>query len=342
MQNEQTMERGQPQQPLLGPGLPTQSFDPTFVISHSGRVGSSAHQSAVASAFFAKKHQQQLGPGHQFAGNGHPLPLGRAHHNDDSEDEKAGRKETVCNFSTILAKCPPPPPASLIKKINDNARDNGSSVGHSVGKVKVILRVANSGVIDEKKSSFFKMDKKKKQVTLLAPDNHREHAETPEEGGEPGQKRCLDVSAPKMFAFDGLYTDEDGQNELSGSSLCDILQAVVNGTDGTLFCFGHANLGKSYTMIGSDESSRTVGVIPTAISWLYKAIKERRDRPGQGARFSVRVSAAEIRSSGQEEMRDLLSGQEGDQGEKRGRGLILSAPITNVTLWGSWVLSSEI
>lgn len=160
------------------------------------------------------------------------------------------------------------------------------------------------------------MDKKKKQVTLLAPDNHREHAETPEEGAGPEQKRCLDVSAPKMFAFDGLYTDEDGQNELSGSALCDILQAVVNGTDGTLFCFGHANLGKSYTMIGSDESSRTVGVIPTAVSWLYKAIKERRDKPGQGARFSVRVSAAEIRSSqGQEEMRDLLSGQEGEQGE---------------------------
>ena len=317
MQNEQTMERGQPLQPLLGPGLPSQSFDPAFVISHSGRVGSSAHQSAAASAFFAKKHQQQhLGNGHQFAGNGHPLPLGRPRHNDDREDEKAGRQETVCNFSTILAKCPPPPPASLIKKINDNAKDNGSSVGHSVGKVKVILRVANSGVIDEKKSSFFKMDKKKKQVTLLAPDNHREHAETPEEGAGPEQKRCLDVSAPKMFAFDGLYTDEDGQNELSGSALCDILQAVVNGTDGTLFCFGHANLGKSYTMIGSDESSRTVGVIPTAVSWLYKAIKERRDKPGQGARFSVRVSAAEIRSSqGQEEMRDLLSGQEGEQGE---------------------------
>ena len=322
MQNEQTMERGH--QPLLGQaGLQSQSFDPAFVISHSGRVGSSAHQSAAASAFFAKKHQQHHGNGGgQFAGNGgHPsLPLGRPRHNDDSEEEKAGRQETVCNFSTILAKCPPPPPASLIKKINDSAKDNGSSVGggHGVGKVKVILRVANSGVIDEKKSSFFKMDKKKKQVTLLAPDNHREHAETQEEAGGPEQKRCLDVSAPKMFAFDGLYTDEDGQNELCGSSLCDILQAVVNGTDGTLFCFGHANLGKSYTMIGSDESSRTVGVIPTAIAWLFKAIKERRDgAKGGGARFSVRVSAAEIRSSGAEEMRDLLSGQPGEQGESR-------------------------
>ena len=59
---------------------------------------------------------------------------------------------------------------------------------------------------------------------------------------------------------------------------------VVGGSDGALFCFGHANLGKSFTMIGSDESSRTVGVIPTAVSWLYKCIKERRDKPGQAAR----------------------------------------------------------
>ena len=137
----------------------------------------------------------------------------------------SGRQETVCNFSTILAKCPPPPPPSLIKKINDSGRENTVS-GSGVGKVKVILRVANSGVIDEKKSSFFKMDKKKKQVTLLAPDNHREHSEQSEtaESGGGEQKRSLDVSAPKMFAFDGLYTDEDGQNDLSSSSLCDIIQ----------------------------------------------------------------------------------------------------------------------
>ena len=91
----------------------------------------------------------------------------------------------------------------------------------------MILRVANSGVIDEKRSSssFFKMDKKKKQVTLLAPDSHREHAETQEEAGEQ-KHRGLDVSAPKMFAFDGLYTDEDGQNDLSGSALSDVLHAV--------------------------------------------------------------------------------------------------------------------
>ena len=140
------------------------------------------------------------------------------------------------------------------------------------------MRVANSGVIDEKKGSFFKMDQKKKQVTLLEPDS-REKAEPGVDGEEEeSAKRRVDVSAPKMFAFDGLFTDEDGQNELSASALTDILHSVLGGSDGTLFCFGHANLGKSYTMVGKDESSRTIGIIPTAIAWLFKCIKERKEK----------------------------------------------------------------
>ena len=100
MQNEQTVDRSQSFEPMRGqyPGhvvgqSEAQSFDPAFVISHSGRVGSSAHQNAAASAFFAKKHNGKL------AGNGHPLPLGRARHNDDSEEERTGRQETVSDFS---------------------------------------------------------------------------------------------------------------------------------------------------------------------------------------------------------------------------------------------------
>jgi hypothetical protein len=65
-------------------------------------------------------------------------------------------------------------------------------------------------------------------------------------------------------------------------------------------------------MIGRDESSRTVGVTPTAIAWLFRCIKERRERTaaaagGGGVRFSLRVSALEIVGSG-EELRDLLVG----------------------------------
>lgn len=34
------------------------------------------------------------------------------------------------------------------------------------------------------------------------------------------------------------------QTEVCSSALTDVIHAVINGTDGCLFCFGHAGLGK--------------------------------------------------------------------------------------------------
>jgi len=63
-------------------------------------------------------------------------------------------------------------------------------------------------------------------------------------------------------------------------------------------------VGKTYTMIGLDDSAEEIGVIPSAISWLYQLIEEQKQLTG--ARFSVRVSAVEL-TGRQETLRDLLS-----------------------------------
>ena len=267
--------------------------DARFIISHSGPMGTVGQQSTAAAFYAAKrsksskcespavmrKQQQQ-----------HQQPTAAGH-------EESGKK--LFDFAGILRKCPPPAPAFLLKKMDSSSENsnnghlpNGtsSSTSSSMGKVKVILRVANSGLIDDtNKGSFFKMDQKKRQVTLFDPSN---------------ASSTLNVSAPKMFAFDGLFTDEDPQNEVSSAALSDAINSVVNGNDGCLFCFGHASLGKTYTMIGSDESNVTLGVIPAAIAWLFRCIKEKKDK--SNARFSVRVSAMEI-GGPKEEIRDLLA-----------------------------------
>ena len=63
-------------------------------------------------------------------------------------------------------------------------------------------------------------------------------------------------------------------------------------------------LGKSQSMVGVDSSCAEFGVIPTAISWLYHLIENQKNRTG--ARFSIRISALEIRGKN-EELSDLLS-----------------------------------
>ena len=57
-------------------------------------------------------------------------------------------------------------------------------------------------------------------------------------------------------------------------------------------------------MIGVDDSPQNLGIIPCAIAWLFRLIKEQKEKTG--SRFSVRVSAVEVTGK-QEVLKDLLS-----------------------------------
>ncbi|KYM78326.1 hypothetical protein ALC53_10981, partial [Atta colombica] len=161
--------------------------------------------------------------------------------------------------------------------------------------VKVMLRVSPGDG-----GSFFSADKRKKQVTLVDPASGQSSS---------AEDRRPTVAAPKMFAFDAIFTEEDSQTEICSSALTDVIHAVINGTDGCLFCFGHAGLGKSHTMLGTPEAGHTLGAIPCAIAWLFRGISEQRQRTG--ARFSVRVSCVEL-TTGQQQLRDLLAAHAND------------------------------
>ncbi|XP_067844725.1 kinesin-like protein KIF26B [Heptranchias perlo] len=195
------------------------------------------------------------------------------------------------NFSGILQTSPPPAPPCLLRAIN-KVKDNPG-----MGKVKVMLRICPASVGDTSESScFFKVDPRKKQITLYDP---------PANGLQnSSQKRGGGLVPPKMFAFDAVFPQDSSQAEVCAGTVAEVIQSVVNGADGCVFCFGHAKLGKSYTTIGKDDSMQNLGIIPCAISWLFKLINERKEKTG--ARFSVRVSAVEVWGK-EENLKDLLS-----------------------------------
>ena len=293
-----------PSTPLQPPNTPAPL--PSYPIkAHPLQRSPSSHQQQAAANFFARSRGQAVQQARL-------QPLDRV----ASEDEEEAGSSFRTNFRAVLSKAPPPMPPGLLRRL-----EGGD--GGGVGKVRVILRVAASGTFDEEKTRFFGMDKKKRQVTLLDPSVSR--------GEIAMEDRKVGVAAPKMFAFDGVFTSEDNQEEVSAASLTDIIAAVINGSDGCLFCFGHASLGKTFTMLGSDRSARTVGVLPTAIAWLFRAIKERRQRTG--ARFSVRVSAVEI-SPGTEQLRDLLGKYASESDQSPGvylRQLPTSSALQNLS-----------
>ncbi|XP_008591434.1 PREDICTED: kinesin-like protein KIF26B, partial [Galeopterus variegatus] len=194
------------------------------------------------------------------------------------------------SFSGILQTSPPPAPPCLLRAVNKVKDTPG------LGKVKVMLRICSALARDtSESSSFLKVDPRKKQITLYDPLTC---------GGQNAfQKRGSQVP-PKMFAFDAVFPQDASQAEVCAGTVAEVIQSVVNGADGCVFCFGHAKLGKSYTMIGKDDSMQNLGIIPCAISWLFKLINERKEKTG--ARFSVRISAVEVWGK-DENLRDLLS-----------------------------------
>ncbi|XP_063531406.1 kinesin-like protein CG14535 isoform X1 [Cydia strobilella] len=203
-------------------------------------------------------------------------------------------------FSAALHKTPPAPPPALLRRL-------GVKEPTGVGKVKVMLRVGASGEGPfTSGTQTFSLDKRKKQVSLC--ENTTGAAAAPED-------RKVGVAAPKMFAFDAIFSQDDSQTEICSSALTDVIHAVINGTDGCLFCFGHAGLGKSYTMLGRPESAASLGAIPCAIAWLFRGIAEQRHKCG--TRFSVRVSAVEL-CTNTNQIRDLLTPYQNDTEQSPG------------------------
>ncbi|KAM3595031.1 uncharacterized protein V6R79_017320 [Siganus canaliculatus] len=196
------------------------------------------------------------------------------------------------NFSGILQVSPPPAPPCLLRAMSKVKENPG------MGKVKVMMRICPSlETADSSESqSFLKVDSRKKQLTLYDP------ASSPHSSS--GHRRSATVAVPKIFAFDAVFTQDASQAEVCSGTVAEVIQSVVNGADGCIFGFGQVKLGKTYTMIGKDSTTQSLGIVPCAISWLFKLINERKEK--SGTRFSVRVSAVEIFGK-DEELKDLLS-----------------------------------
>lgn len=297
------------QPPLFG-HPPKEVVETKYLVTRNGPLGTQSQANAAAT-FFARSHQRH--PTKTSSNHSSPLTSRRQRQqgggsnsrlsgNDSSEE----RDQFPTNFRGLVQRFPPPVPNALLRKLEVVDPPQG------MGKIRVVLRVtkpssaayqynAQDPGSGRNPHQHFELDSKRKQVTLYDPAILRGQNGNSEVAIE---ERKIGVAAPKMFAFDGMFTSDDTQEDLCGAALPDVIHSVLNGNDGCLFCFGHANLGKTRTMLGSDQCARDMGVIPITIAWVYKAIKERKTK--MGSRFSVRVSALEITGQ-RESVRDLLA-----------------------------------
>ncbi|XP_062204550.1 kinesin-like protein KIN-8A [Phragmites australis] len=101
----------------------------------------------------------------------------------------------------------------------------------------------------------------------------------------------------RHFCFDSAFPDSTTQAEVYSTSTADLVEGVLQGRNGTVFCYGATGAGKTYTMLGTMENP---GVMVLAIKDLFSKVKQR----SHDGNHSIQLSYLEIYN---ETVRDLLS-----------------------------------
>ncbi|KAI4324621.1 hypothetical protein MLD38_030092 [Melastoma candidum] len=101
----------------------------------------------------------------------------------------------------------------------------------------------------------------------------------------------------RHFTFDASFPDAASQQEVYSTTTADLVEAVLQGRNGSVFCYGATGAGKTYTMLGTFDNP---GVMVLAIKDLFNKIRQRSYNGNQ----TVHLSYLEVYN---ETVRDLLS-----------------------------------
>ncbi|XP_015428418.1 PREDICTED: centromere-associated protein E-like [Dufourea novaeangliae] len=98
------------------------------------------------------------------------------------------------------------------------------------------------------------------------------------------------------FCFDHIFDMNTSNADVFDVIVKPIVDAAVNGFNGTVFAYGQTSSGKTYTMMGTSEEP---GIVPLAIDHMFDAIANT-----VGREFLLRISYLEIYK---EKVNDLLN-----------------------------------
>ncbi|XP_038056544.1 kinesin-II 85 kDa subunit-like [Patiria miniata] len=154
-----------------------------------------------------------------------------------------------------------------------------SNSGDNV-RVVVRCRPLNEKEVSQKFSSIVKVDEMRGTVQVQNPAAPK---------GEP----------PKSFTFDTVFAPGSKQTDVYNQTARSIVDAVMEGYNGTIFAYGQTGTGKTFTMEGVRTQPELRGIIPNSFAHIFGQIA----KAGDSVRFLVRVSYLEIYN---EEVKDLL------------------------------------
>lgn len=101
----------------------------------------------------------------------------------------------------------------------------------------------------------------------------------------------------RHFTFDASFSEATTQQEVYSTATAELVESVLQGRNGSVFCYGATGAGKTYTMLGTVENP---GVMVLAIKDLFDKVRER----SCDGNHAVHLSYLEVYN---ETVRDLIS-----------------------------------
>jgi kinesin family member 5 len=102
------------------------------------------------------------------------------------------------------------------------------------------------------------------------------------------------------FKFDSVYSSKSSQEEIYSTGVTSIVQNVMEGINGTVFTYGQASSGKTFTMFGDQNDPDQMGIIPRMITTIFDHIGS----ADESIEFLIKVSFCEVFM---EKINDLLN-----------------------------------
>lgn len=122
----------------------------------------------------------------------------------------------------------------------------------------------------------------------------------------PAPAHAPHAGGPKTFTFDHSYGPDVEQERVYRELALPILDASLEGFNGTIFAYGQTGSGKTHTMMGTDDDP---GIVPLLQRDLFRRVgetqaEERAEESERPTQFLVTVSYLEIYN---EVIKDLLN-----------------------------------
>jgi len=71
------------------------------------------------------------------------------------------------------------------------------------------------------------------------------------------------------FKFDQIFDMDTKQEKIFDKVAKDVVDAAVDGYNGTIFAYGQTGSGKTYTMTGGGETEDGQGIIPRTLRYIF-------------------------------------------------------------------------